>query len=155
SIHRCQRERPEGTGLGAPVRFRLTATWQNVCRGAISDRITSRVFRLLFSTTPDPLRGDYDGTHFGDMHRNNRFDDGLRIITPRCHQCALSTSWRAFNPHCRATGLHARTLEIFYEIGIVEDIPSQGLKVLGMSQYANGERFMHSSGGELDSPYPF
>jgi 2-polyprenyl-6-methoxyphenol hydroxylase-like FAD-dependent oxidoreductase len=59
------------------------------------------------------------------------------------------------NPHCRATGLHARTIEIFYDIGIVEEILSQGLKVLGMSQYANGERFMHSSGGELDSPYPF
>jgi 2-polyprenyl-6-methoxyphenol hydroxylase-like FAD-dependent oxidoreductase len=59
------------------------------------------------------------------------------------------------NPHCRATGLHARTLEIFYDIGIVEEILSQGLRVLGMSQYANGERFMHSSGGELDSPYPF
>ena len=59
------------------------------------------------------------------------------------------------NPHCRATGLHARTLEIFYDIGIVEEILSQGLKVLGMSQYANGKRFMHSSGGELDSPFPF
>ena len=61
----------------------------------------------------------------------------------------------AINPHCRATGLHARTLEIFYDIGIVEEILSQGLKVLGMSQYANGKRFMHSSGGELDSPFPF
>jgi 2-polyprenyl-6-methoxyphenol hydroxylase-like FAD-dependent oxidoreductase len=61
----------------------------------------------------------------------------------------------AINPHCRATGLHARTLEIFYDIGIVEEILAQGLKVLGMSQYANGVRFMHSSGGELDSPYPY
>jgi 2-polyprenyl-6-methoxyphenol hydroxylase-like FAD-dependent oxidoreductase len=59
------------------------------------------------------------------------------------------------NPHCRATGLHARTLEIFYDLGIVEEILSQGLKMLGMSQYADGKRFMHSSGGELDSPYPF
>src|SRR5208337_111199 len=59
------------------------------------------------------------------------------------------------NPHCRATGLHARTLEIFYDLGIVDEILAQGNKVLGMSQYANGERFMHSSGGELDSPYPF
>src|SRR5579884_1519500 len=61
----------------------------------------------------------------------------------------------AINPHCRATGLHARTFEIFYDIGIVEEILAQGLKVLGMSQYANGVRFMHSSGGELDSPYPY
>jgi 2-polyprenyl-6-methoxyphenol hydroxylase-like FAD-dependent oxidoreductase len=59
------------------------------------------------------------------------------------------------NPHCRATGLHARTLEIFSDLGIIEEILAQGVKVLGMSQYANGARFMHSSGGELDSPYPF
>jgi 2-polyprenyl-6-methoxyphenol hydroxylase-like FAD-dependent oxidoreductase len=61
----------------------------------------------------------------------------------------------SINPHCRATGLHARTLEIFYDLGIVEEILVQSNKVVGMSQYANGERFMHSSGGELDSPYPF
>jgi 2-polyprenyl-6-methoxyphenol hydroxylase-like FAD-dependent oxidoreductase len=61
----------------------------------------------------------------------------------------------SINPHCRATGLHSRTLEVFYDLGIVEEILAQGNKVLGMSQYANGERFMHSSGGELDSPYPF
>jgi NADPH-dependent dioxygenase len=56
------------------------------------------------------------------------------------------------NPHCRATALHSRTLEIFYDLGIVEEILARGNKVLGMSQFANGERFMHSSGGELDSP---
>jgi 2-polyprenyl-6-methoxyphenol hydroxylase-like FAD-dependent oxidoreductase len=61
----------------------------------------------------------------------------------------------SINQHCRATGLHARTLEIFYDIGIVDEILAQGVKVLGMSQYANGKRFMHPSGGELDSPYPF
>jgi 2-polyprenyl-6-methoxyphenol hydroxylase-like FAD-dependent oxidoreductase len=61
----------------------------------------------------------------------------------------------SINPHCRATTLHARTLEIFYDLGVVEEILARGNKVLGMSQFANGERFMHSSGGELDSPYPF
>jgi 2-polyprenyl-6-methoxyphenol hydroxylase-like FAD-dependent oxidoreductase len=59
------------------------------------------------------------------------------------------------NPHCRACTAHARTLEIFHDFGIVNEILGQGHKVLGMSQYANGERFMHSSGGELDSPYPY
>ena len=59
------------------------------------------------------------------------------------------------NPHCRACSVHARTLEIFHDFGIVDEILTQGHKVLGMSQYANGERFMHSSGGEIDSPYPF
>ena len=59
------------------------------------------------------------------------------------------------NPHCRACSVHARTLEIFHDLGIVDEILVQGHKVLGMSQYANGERFMHSSGDEIDSPYPF
>jgi 2-polyprenyl-6-methoxyphenol hydroxylase-like FAD-dependent oxidoreductase len=59
------------------------------------------------------------------------------------------------NPHCRAASLHARTLEIFYDFGIVDEILTKGNKVLGSSQYANGVRFVHSSGGELDSPYPF
>jgi 2-polyprenyl-6-methoxyphenol hydroxylase-like FAD-dependent oxidoreductase len=61
----------------------------------------------------------------------------------------------SINPHCRATTLHARTLEIFYDLGILEWILARGNKVLGTSQFANDERFMHSSGGELDSPYPF
>jgi 2-polyprenyl-6-methoxyphenol hydroxylase-like FAD-dependent oxidoreductase len=59
------------------------------------------------------------------------------------------------NPHCRACSVHARTLEIFHDFGIVDEILVQGHKVLGMSQYANGERLMHSSGGEIDSPYPY
>jgi 2-polyprenyl-6-methoxyphenol hydroxylase-like FAD-dependent oxidoreductase len=59
------------------------------------------------------------------------------------------------NPHCRACSVHARTLEIFHDFGIVDEILAQGHKVLGMSQYASGVRFMHSSGGEIDSPYPY
>ncbi len=61
----------------------------------------------------------------------------------------------SINPHCRASSLHARTLEIFYDLGIVDEILAQGVKVLGISQYYGGKRFMHSGGGELDSPYPF
>ena len=53
------------------------------------------------------------------------------------------------NPHCRACSLHARTLEIFHDFGIVDEILAHGHKVLGMSQYANGERFTHSSGAEI------
>jgi 2-polyprenyl-6-methoxyphenol hydroxylase-like FAD-dependent oxidoreductase len=59
------------------------------------------------------------------------------------------------NPHCRACSVHARTLEIFQDLGIVEEILAEGHKILGMSQYANGERFMHSSGDEIDSPFPY
>lgn len=60
----------------------------------------------------------------------------------------------AINPHCRACAIHSRTLEIFQDLGIADEILAQGHKILGMSQYANGERFMHSSGQEIDSPFP-
>lgn len=59
------------------------------------------------------------------------------------------------DPHCRATGVHARTFEIFHNLGIADEIVARGVKVVGTSQYANGKRFMHSSGAELDSPFPF
>src|SRR5260370_4965072 len=61
----------------------------------------------------------------------------------------------SINPHCRACSVHARTLEIFHDLGIVDEILAEGHKILGMSQYANGERFMHSSGDEIDSPFPY
>jgi 2-polyprenyl-6-methoxyphenol hydroxylase-like FAD-dependent oxidoreductase len=59
------------------------------------------------------------------------------------------------NPHCRATVLHARTLEIFYDLGIVDYFLDHGLKLAGVSQYANGKRFLHSTEGDIDSPFPF
>jgi 2-polyprenyl-6-methoxyphenol hydroxylase-like FAD-dependent oxidoreductase len=59
------------------------------------------------------------------------------------------------DPHCRATSLHARTLEIFHDLGIVDHFLANGVKLHGMSQYANGERFMHSTSADLDSPFPF
>jgi 2-polyprenyl-6-methoxyphenol hydroxylase-like FAD-dependent oxidoreductase len=59
------------------------------------------------------------------------------------------------NPHSRANGLHGRTLEIFDDLGIVDEILAQGDRLLGVSQYANGKRFMHSNSGDVDSPYPF
>jgi 2-polyprenyl-6-methoxyphenol hydroxylase-like FAD-dependent oxidoreductase len=59
------------------------------------------------------------------------------------------------DPHCRAISLHARTLEIFYDLGIVDYFLDHGVKLTGVSQYANGKRFLHSTGGDVDSPFPF
>jgi 2-polyprenyl-6-methoxyphenol hydroxylase-like FAD-dependent oxidoreductase len=58
-------------------------------------------------------------------------------------------------PYARATGIHSRTLEIFYQLGIVDDVLADGQKILGMSQYANAERFQHVRFANVDSPYPF
>jgi 2-polyprenyl-6-methoxyphenol hydroxylase-like FAD-dependent oxidoreductase len=57
--------------------------------------------------------------------------------------------------HCRATTLHSRTLEIFHDLGIVDYFLDHGVKLAGISQYANGKRFLHSTSGEVDSPFPF
>jgi 2-polyprenyl-6-methoxyphenol hydroxylase-like FAD-dependent oxidoreductase len=42
-------------------------------------------------------------------------------------------------PTCRATGIHSRTLEVFPDIGIVDEILAQGELVRGLCQYAHGE----------------
>lgn len=59
------------------------------------------------------------------------------------------------NPHCRATSIHARTLEVFQDLGIVDYFLAEGVKLQGVSQYANGKRFLHSTGSDVDSPFPF
>jgi 2-polyprenyl-6-methoxyphenol hydroxylase-like FAD-dependent oxidoreductase len=59
------------------------------------------------------------------------------------------------SPHCRATTLHARTLEIFHDLGIVDYFLDHGVRLAGVSQYANGKRFLHSTDSDLDSPFPF
>jgi 2-polyprenyl-6-methoxyphenol hydroxylase-like FAD-dependent oxidoreductase len=58
-------------------------------------------------------------------------------------------------PYARATGIHSRTLEIFHQLGIVDGVLAGGQKILGLNQYANGERFRHVRFADVDSPYPF
>jgi len=58
-------------------------------------------------------------------------------------------------PYVRATAVHSRTLEIFQDLGIVEEFLDAGQKILGTNQYVNGERFQHVRFEQVDSPYPF
>ena len=59
------------------------------------------------------------------------------------------------DPHCRATVLHSRTLEIFQDLGIVDAILGEGAPLAGGYQYANGQPFMHVRYGDVDSPYRY
>jgi 2-polyprenyl-6-methoxyphenol hydroxylase-like FAD-dependent oxidoreductase len=68
-----------------------------------------------------------------------------RIIDKRPH--ATTTS--------NAIALHARTLEVFEQLGIIAEALDQGLKMRGGSIYADGQRLIHISFDELDAPYPF
>lgn len=68
-----------------------------------------------------------------------------RIIDKRPH--ATTTS--------NAIALHARTLEVFEQLGLIEELLAQGLKMHGASIYADSQRIMHVSFEELDTTYPF
>ncbi len=59
------------------------------------------------------------------------------------------------DPHCRATSLHSRTLEIFHDLGIVGEVMADGRPFLAYNEYANGRHLWRSPSGHVDSPYPF
>jgi 2-polyprenyl-6-methoxyphenol hydroxylase-like FAD-dependent oxidoreductase len=58
------------------------------------------------------------------------------------------------DPHSRATVLHSRTLEVFQDLGIVDDLLSAGVRFGGVSEYLGGQRFLHVRYDGVDSPYP-
>ncbi|HXJ78571.1 MAG TPA: FAD-dependent monooxygenase [Candidatus Methylomirabilis sp.] len=61
----------------------------------------------------------------------------------------------AIDPYCRATTIHSRTLEIFHDLGIVDEILEQGQRFVAYNEYANGRRLSRRPTGQVDSPYPF
>src|SRR5262245_4013763 len=59
------------------------------------------------------------------------------------------------DPHCRATGIHCRTLEVFHDLGIVDEIVAAGRPFLAFNEYINGRHVARHPTGGVDSPYPF
>src|SRR5687768_15230886 len=59
------------------------------------------------------------------------------------------------SPLSRAIGIHARTMELFDDLGIASEVLSRGQKIHGLNMYAGAERIAHISFDELDAPYPF
>jgi 2-polyprenyl-6-methoxyphenol hydroxylase-like FAD-dependent oxidoreductase len=55
----------------------------------------------------------------------------------------------------RALGVHARTLEAWSTMGIVDRALALGWRVHGINVYADGKRIVHVLTDEIDSPYPF
>lgn len=55
----------------------------------------------------------------------------------------------------RALGIHARTLEVFENMGIVDEVLKVGQKLHGVNVYVQKRRIMHMTLDELESPYPF
>jgi len=58
-------------------------------------------------------------------------------------------------PFARATGVHSRTLEVFQDFGIADEIIARSAPIRGANQFAGGELIMHFRTDGLDSPFPF
>ncbi len=55
----------------------------------------------------------------------------------------------------KAIGVQARTLEIFDDMGIAEEMVSRGVELEGVTMLADGEPVISIDFGELDTRYPF
>jgi 2-polyprenyl-6-methoxyphenol hydroxylase-like FAD-dependent oxidoreductase len=55
----------------------------------------------------------------------------------------------------RAIGIHARTLEVFHQLGLAEEFLALSHRVDGMTMHTRARRRTHVNFGKLDSPYPF
>ncbi|HLW01668.1 MAG TPA: FAD-dependent monooxygenase [Ktedonobacterales bacterium] len=62
-------------------------------------------------------------------------------------------------PHATTTsnalGIHARTLEVFEQLGLIDEALAQGLKLHKMNIYADGQRLIQASFDTLPGRYPF
>jgi len=74
-----------------------------------------------------------------------RYGINLRLIDKSAHAAEQS----------RALAVHARTLELFQDMGCVEPFLNAGLKLTSISAFSEGKRFVHFRLDELDSAYPF
>ncbi len=55
----------------------------------------------------------------------------------------------------KAIAVHSRTMEIFEDMGIIQNALDRGLRCEGGSIYADGDRIIHITIEDLDTPYPF
>lgn len=62
---------------------------------------------------------------------------------------------KAASEKSKALGIHARTLEIFEDLGIAGRFIELGHKVFAMNIFAHGKRIAHLGTEDLDSPYPY
>jgi 2-polyprenyl-6-methoxyphenol hydroxylase-like FAD-dependent oxidoreductase len=55
----------------------------------------------------------------------------------------------------RAILVHARSLEMFERMGIVDELIASGVRTVGMDMFADGHRLARLSFDDVDSPFPF
>ena len=59
------------------------------------------------------------------------------------------------DPHCRATAIHSRTLEVLHDLGVVDEVVAAGRPYRAYNEYANRRHVARHPTGHVDSPYPF
>ena len=55
----------------------------------------------------------------------------------------------------KALSVQSRTMEVFEDMGIVDEVLERGRIVSGFSMYSEGKRIFQVTSGELDTPYSF
>ena len=58
-------------------------------------------------------------------------------------------------PESRAIAVHARSLDMFERLGLVDQIIDTGHKSVGMQMYAESRQLFHTPFDSVDSAFPF
>ena len=69
--------------------------------------------------------------------------------------CRVIDKAPAASSTSKALALHSRTLEMFEQVGIIEEILEPGLKAGAVNIHADGQTIIHMSMNELRGSYPF
>ena len=70
-------------------------------------------------------------------------------------QCRIIDKKDGITDKTKALTLQSRTMEVFEDMGLIQEVLETGRPVSGFSFYAEGEQIAHISSGELDTPYPY
>ncbi|HZU96908.1 MAG TPA: FAD-dependent monooxygenase [Planctomycetota bacterium] len=76
-----------------------------------------------------------------------RFGLSFRIVEKNKEPTPLNES--------RALGVHARTLEVFEDMGVLAAAEDAGMRWHGLNAFAGGKRILHVSFDETDAAHPF
>ena len=68
--------------------------------------------------------------------------------------CRVVDQNEAASTTSKALGVHARTLEVFEDIGALDEALARGRRVHATNVYADKKRIVHVEFDELDAPYP-
>ena len=83
---------------------------------------------------------------------------GLMMASELARQgikCRIIEKAPEISPLSKALAIHARTLEIFENIGIADGFVTRGVKAHGGSIYSGGKRIVHFLFNNLDSRFPY